>query len=191
MLLDEEQTLSGDKVLPFPLEFHASLSESMLNAFHAEVLVAMRPCSGECFKAVLRKRCWGVGVCASAEHRKFVRDRLMEYAQHMGLVDMKDAPQKPQELIVWESKRRPPDHTTPVGTPRKSGLGGSPGHYDPQVSLSCFAANAGSPASSGFGTTSAGSPAAAVPIDGLAPQTTAPPGLKQTTKLFTFGSANL
>ena len=163
----------------------------MLSVFDAQVLVAMRPYGGECFKAVLRKRCWGVGVCNSAEHRKLIRDRLMEYARHMQLVDMKDAPQKPQELIVWESKRRPPDHTTPVGTPRKSGLGGSPGHYDPQLLLSGFAANAGSPASSGFGTTSAGSPAAAVPIDDLAPQTTAPPGLKQATKLFTFGSHTL
>jgi hypothetical protein len=188
-LVDEEQTLSGDKVLPFPLEFHSSLTESMLSVFEAEVLVAMRPYGGECFKAVLRKRCWGVGICNSQEHKKLIRDRLMEYARQMHLVDFKDAPQKPQELIVWESKRRSADQIVPVGTPRRSGLSGSPGPVADAQFLSGFAASAGSPASSGFGA-SAGSPAAAVPKDAdLTPQTTAPPASK--TKLFAFGSAML
>jgi hypothetical protein len=167
-LVDEEQTLSGDKVLPFPLEFHSSLTESMLSVFEAEVLVAMRPYGGECFKAVLRKRCWGVGICNSQEHKKLIRDRLMEYARQMHLVDFKDAPQKPRELIAWESKRRSSDQIAPVGFPLK--LSDSPGPVaDPQE---------------------AGSPAATVPTDaGLTPQTTAPPASK--TKLFAFGSAML
>jgi len=183
MLADEEQALSGDKGMPFPVEFHASLTEKMLSVFDAQVLVAMRPYGGECFKAVLRKRCWAVGVCNSQEHRKVIRDRLMEYAQQMHLVDFKDAPKKPPELIVWESKRRPAAENAAVGTPRKIGFSGSPGPAaDPQF-VSGFAASiAGSPTSSGFGVI-ADSPAAAMPKDIAA--STVPPNL------FSFGNARL
>ena len=43
MLVDEDQTLIGGKSFPFPLEFHASLTEAMLTTFGADVLMAMRP----------------------------------------------------------------------------------------------------------------------------------------------------
>ena len=119
-----------------------------------------------------------MGICNSHEHKKLIRERLMEYAKQMHFVDFKDAPQKPQELIVWEAKRRSADHIPPVGTPRKSGLSGSPGPAaDPQF-VSGFAAIAGSPASSGFGA-SAESPAAAVLQSAAVP------------KLWSFGSAAL
>ena len=170
MLGDEEQTLSGDKVMPWPLEFQAGLTETMLNQFDAQVLVAIRPYSGECLKAVLRKRCWAVGICSSHEHKKLIRERLMAYVKQMHLVDLKDAPQKPQELIVWEAKRRSADHIPPVGTPKKMCLTGSPGKAADPQSLSGFAASAESPAES---------PAAAVLQSAAVP------------KLWSFGSAAL
>ena len=132
MQMDEDQRLSEGNVLPYPMEFHSSLTEHMLTVFDADVLVVMRPYGGECFKAVLRKRCWGVGICNSREHRKLIRERLMEYAKHMRLVDLKDAPQKQQELIVWESKRghgadrAGADASTPQKVTIAASLSGSP-----------------------------------------------------------------
>ena len=186
MLVDEDQTLIGGKSFPFPLEFHASLTEAMLTTFGADVLVAMRPSSGECFKAVLRKRCWGVGICSSKEHKKLIRDRLMMYTRQMHLVDLKDAPQKPQELIVWESKRRSADQIGPVGSPRKNDLSfpqsASPRPAaDPKL-VSGFGASAASPAASP--PKDADPPMVPIAASLPAPQTTKP-------KLFSFGSATL
>ena len=96
MLVDEDTALSGGNVFPFPHEFHPSLTEAMLGVLDADVLVTMRPYTGDSLKAVLRKRCWGVGICNCTEHKKLIIENLQQYAKHMHMADVKAAPKEKQ-----------------------------------------------------------------------------------------------
>ena len=55
-------------------------------------------------KACIERNIRAVGICDTKEHRKFAMQNLVEWVRTQNLINMANAPKKPQELIEYEKQ---------------------------------------------------------------------------------------
>ena len=59
-----------DERIPFPQEHSMLLGQELINVFDGEIVVLLKPGSGEMLKAALIRHAWGVGICKNSAHRE-------------------------------------------------------------------------------------------------------------------------
>ena len=94
----------GDKVLPFPREFHVKLWQEMIHVWEVEVGVLFQPGSGQSLLAFVLERKRAVGIVKNKAHKDFVMKNLVAAVRSFGLAPDKRPP-KPVDLIAWETTR--------------------------------------------------------------------------------------
>ena len=94
----------GDKVVPFPREFHVKLWQEMIHVWGIESAVLFMVGSGQALLAFVLERKRAVGVVKNATQKKFVKANLAQTVKTLGLAPDRRPP-KPAELVAWESRR--------------------------------------------------------------------------------------
>ena len=94
----------GDKVVPFPREFHVKLWQEMIHVFGIESAVLFMVGSGQSLLAFVLERKRAVGIVKNAQQKKLVKETLAQAVKTLGLAPDRRPP-KPQELVAWESRR--------------------------------------------------------------------------------------
>ena len=69
--IHEELNLAAgkDEMIPFPQEHNLALGQEMLNVFQSEILVVLKPGSGEMLKAALLKHVWSIAIVKNQTHK--------------------------------------------------------------------------------------------------------------------------
>ena len=91
----------GDKVLPFPREFHVKLFQECIHVWGIEVGVVVWTGSGQSLLAFIIERKRAVGIVKNAHQEKSVKDNLVQAVKTLGLAPDRRPP-KPHELVAWE-----------------------------------------------------------------------------------------
>ena len=86
----DELALDNDDVVPYPHEHSMQMGLELINVFAADVLVTTTVGNGECFKAVLQKHKFGIGICRTATHKKEVIRKLKAFVKLMNLVSLSE-----------------------------------------------------------------------------------------------------
>ena len=94
----------GEKVVPFPREFHVKLWQEMIHVWGIEAAVLFQAGSGQALLAFVLERKRAVGVVKNAKHKEFVKKNLAQAVKTLGLAPDR-RPAKPAELVAWESSR--------------------------------------------------------------------------------------
>ena len=94
----------GDKVLPFPREFHVKFWQEMIHVWEIDVGVLFQPGSGQGLLAFVLERKRAVGIMKNKAHRDFVFKNLSAAVRSLGLAPDKRPP-KPADLTAWETTR--------------------------------------------------------------------------------------
>ena len=94
----------GEKVVPFPREFHVKLWQEMIHVWGIEAAVLFHPGSGQALLAFVLERKRAVGIVKNAKHKEFVKKNLAQAVKTLGLAPDK-RPVKPAELVAWETSR--------------------------------------------------------------------------------------
>ena len=109
----------GDKVLPFPREFHAKLWQEMIHVWEIDVAVLFQPGSGQALLAFVLERKHAVGIMKNKAHKDFVYKNLAAAVKSLGLAPDR-RPTKPIELTTWETSRAGPGGAAPRPMPQPS-----------------------------------------------------------------------
>lgn len=109
----------GDKVVPFPREFHVKLWQEMIHVWGIDAAVLFTPGSGQSLLAFVLERKHAVAVVKNAQHKKFIKENLAQAVKSLGLAPDR-RPAKPAHVAAWESRRAvggapPPPNTTNPG----------------------------------------------------------------------------
>ena len=121
----------GDKVVPFPREFHVKLWQELIHVFGIEAGVLFWVGSGQALLAFILERKRAVAVVRNNEMKDFVKQNLAQAVKSLGLAPDRRPP-KPAELVAWEQRRAvggvPPKagQETPPTPSGSSAGGGAP-----------------------------------------------------------------
>ena len=94
----------GDKVVPFPREFHVKLWQELIHVFGIEAAVLFWVGSGQALLAFVLERKRAVGIVRNAAEKKFVKENLVQAVKTLGLAPDRRPP-KPAELVAWEARK--------------------------------------------------------------------------------------
>ena len=106
----------GDKVVPFPREFHVKLFQEMIHVWSVESALMLHPGSGQGLLAFVLERKRAVGIMKNKSHLKFVKQNLAQAVKSLGLAPDR-RPAKPAELCAWEASRGAASVALPPATP--------------------------------------------------------------------------
>ena len=109
----------GDKVLPFPREFHVKLWQEMIHVWEIDTAVLFQPGSGQALLAFVLERKHAVGIVKNNAHKDFVPKNLAAAVKSLGLAPDR-RPTKPIELTTWETSRKGPCGVAPRPMPQPS-----------------------------------------------------------------------
>ena len=94
----------GEKVVPFPREFHVKLWQEMIRVGGIEAAVLLHPGSGQALLAFVLERKRAVGVVKDAKHKELMKKNLVQAVKTLGMAPDR-RPGKPAELVAWEAVR--------------------------------------------------------------------------------------
>ena len=92
----------GDRVIPFPREHAAHLTQEMIHIWGIDLVIDLSPGSGQTQLAVILENIRGVCVAKNLAHKVFIMDTLMEKVRAHNLVRHMPTPKWP-ELAAWEA----------------------------------------------------------------------------------------
>lgn len=92
----------GDRVVPFPREHSALLTQEMIHIWGVDLVIDLSPASGQTQLAVILENIRGICVVKNSAHKTFVMDSLMEKVRALNLV-RHTPPSKFPELEAWEA----------------------------------------------------------------------------------------
>ena len=93
-----------EEVVPYPHELSMQLTQELIRAFDIECMVMFTVGSGVALKACIERNIRAAGICDTKEHQKFAMQNLVEWVHAQNLINMANAPKKPQELIEYEKQ---------------------------------------------------------------------------------------
>jgi len=94
----------GEKVVPFPREWHVKLWQEMIHVWGIDVAVMFHPGGGQSLLAFVLERKRAVGIVKNKAHKDYVQANLVEAVKALGLAPDR-RPVKPSELTTWEASR--------------------------------------------------------------------------------------
>ena len=87
-------------------------------------------------KACIDRNIRAVGICDTKEHQKFAMQNLVGWVHTQNLINMANAPQKPQELIEYEKRLRTgAGQQSPATTPGQQSPATTLGQQSPATTL--------------------------------------------------------
>ena len=98
------EVANKDEVVPYPHELSMQLTQELIRVFDVECMVLFTVGSGMALKACIERNIRAVGICDTKEHRQFVMQNLFEWVHTQNLVNLANAPKKPQELTEYEKQ---------------------------------------------------------------------------------------
>ena len=93
-----------EEVVPYPHELSMQLVQELIRVFDIECMVVFTVGSGVALRACVERNIRAVGICDTKEQRQFVMQNIMEWVHTQNLVNMTNAPKKPQELMEYEKQ---------------------------------------------------------------------------------------
>ena len=93
-----------EEVVPYPHELSMQLTQELIRVLDVECMVLFTVGSGVALKACIERNIRAVGICDTKEHRQFAMQNLVEWVRTQNLINMANAPKKPQELIEYEKQ---------------------------------------------------------------------------------------
>ena len=98
------EVAANEEIVPYPHELSMQLTQELIRVFDVECMVLFTVGSGVALKACIERNIRAVGICDTKEHRQFVMQNLFEWVHTQNLVNMANAPKKPQELTEYEKQ---------------------------------------------------------------------------------------
>ena len=94
----------GDKVVPFPREFHVKLWQEMIHVWGIEAAVLFTVGGGQALLAFILERKRAVGIVKNPRHKDVVTKNLVQAVKTLGLAPDR-RPAKPADIVAWEQSR--------------------------------------------------------------------------------------
>ena len=156
----------GDKVVPFPREFHVKLWQEMIHVWGIEAAVLFQAGSGQALLAFIIERKRAVAIVKNAKHKAFVTKNLVQAVKSLGLAPDRRPP-KPADLVAWESSRALGGTPPPAATASPNVMGATPTAPTTKATLAAPPPVTGT--SSGAAPAAIGVPGAIVVASGAVP----------------------
>ena len=98
-MMADELGLGADEVIPFPYELHMTFGQELMNVFDTDILVIVNPGTGHMVKGAMSLHRWAICVCKTLAQKNLVQSELQKWVKSMHLIDLKDKPSKPDDVV--------------------------------------------------------------------------------------------